>query len=155
MPVLRTVTRCAASHPEVIPAAHGIGRSRPRRRWNLLLVSGVAAHDEAGELATGDFPMQSWGRGVSIVPPASPMSGGEMSLAASALRRALAWSAGPARPGIGGLAALGDDLVGRLAVQHALAAGVVGGVEAAQHLLAREAAAAIGAPIVAAPANLR
>ncbi len=34
-----------------------------------------------------------------------------------------------------GLEALGDDLVRRLAVEHALAAGVVGGVEAAQQLL--------------------
>ena len=56
------------------------------------------------------------------------------------------WSCAAVRPGIGELAALGDDLVGRLAVQHALAAGVVGGVEAAQQLLVREGAAAIGAP---------
>jgi hypothetical protein len=34
-----------------------------------------------------------------------------------------------------GLEALGDDLIRRLAVQHALAAGVVGGVEAAQQML--------------------
>src|SRR3712207_7108163 len=34
-----------------------------------------------------------------------------------------------------GLEALGDDLVRRLAVEHALAAGVVGGVEAAQQPL--------------------
>jgi hypothetical protein len=42
------------------------------------------------------------------------------------------------RPEVGELAArleaLGDDLVQRLAAEHALAAGVVGGVEAAQHL---------------------
>jgi hypothetical protein len=36
-----------------------------------------------------------------------------------------------------------------------LAAGVVGGVEAAQQLLAREGAAAVGQPIVATPAGLR
>ena len=34
-----------------------------------------------------------------------------------------------------GLEALGDDLIRRLAVQHALAPGVVGGVEAAQRML--------------------
>src|SRR5829696_4707240 len=49
------------------------------------------------------------------------------------------WSGAAMRPGVGEpsarLEALGDDLIGRLAVQHALAAGVVGGVEAAQQPL--------------------
>ena len=48
----------------------------------------------------------------------------------------IGWSCAAVRLRIGELAArleaLGDDLVGRLAVEHALAAGVVGGVEPAQ-----------------------
>jgi hypothetical protein len=45
------------------------------------------------------------------------------------------------RPGIGefgfGFKALSNDLIGGLAVEHALMPGIVGGVEAAQELLPR------------------
>ncbi len=55
------------------------------------------------------------------------------------MSRARAMSAGPARLAASelapGLEAFGDDLVGCFALEDALAAGIVGGVEATQQLL--------------------